>query len=45
MATLKQEGGDANCWMIQISRGNPQLLDIRFESMNPTYLISVTRDS
>jgi precorrin-6Y C5,15-methyltransferase (decarboxylating) len=45
MATLKQEGGDANCWMIQISRGNPQLLDIRFESMNPTYLISVTRDA
>ena len=45
MATLNEEGGDANCWMIQISRGNPQLLDIRFESMNPTYLISVTRDA
>ncbi len=45
MATLNQEGGDANCWMIQVSRGNPQLLDIRFESMNPTYIISVTRDA
>ena len=45
MDTLKQEGGDANCWMIQVSRGIPQLVDIRFESMNPIYLISVTREA
>ena len=45
MNTLKQEGGDANCWMIQVSRGIPQLVDIRFESMNPIYLISVTREA
>jgi len=45
MATLNQEGGDANCWMIQVSRGNPQLVDIRFETMNPHYLISATRET
>ena len=45
METLKQAGADANCWMIQVSRGNPQLVDIRFETMNPHYLISATRET
>jgi precorrin-6Y C5,15-methyltransferase (decarboxylating) len=45
LATLKEAGADANCWMIQISRGNPQLVDVRFESMNPSYLISATRET
>ena len=45
METLKQAGADASCWMIQVSRGNPQLVDSRFETMNPHYLISATRET
>jgi precorrin-6Y C5,15-methyltransferase (decarboxylating) len=45
LETLKKAGAETNCWMIQISRGNPQLVDIRFETMNPHYLVSATREA
>ncbi len=42
---LRSRGIDANCWMVQISRGNPQLGQVRFETMNPSYLVSLVKQA
>jgi len=35
--------GDVKIWMINIAHGNHQLERVRFEAMNPTFLIGVTK--
>ena len=31
--------GESNSWMIQLSRGNPQFDQLRFEALHPTFLV------
>ena len=35
----KRLAGDVNVWMINIARGNDQLERVRFEALNPTFLL------
>lgn len=41
---LRQSAGEANAWMYNIARGTQQLVRLRFESLNPTFLISAVKD-
>ena len=41
---LRRRTGDANVWMVSISRGVPQLERIRFESLNPTFLLAAVKE-
>ncbi len=41
--SLHADGTDVNVWMINIARGNYQLERLRFEAINPTFLISVVK--
>jgi precorrin-6Y C5,15-methyltransferase (decarboxylating) len=40
---LIKHGNDVKVWMVNLSRGNYQLERIRFESLNPTFLISTVK--
>ena len=40
---LHRKAKDVNVWMVNIARGTYQLERIRFESMNPTFLVSVVK--
>jgi precorrin-6Y C5,15-methyltransferase (decarboxylating) len=42
-ASLSSAAGDASVWMVNISRGVQQLERLRFEAMNPTFLIGAVR--
>jgi len=42
-AILRSRSGDAAYWMVNIARGVEQLDRIRFESLNPTFLIAATK--
>ena len=44
-STLAKLAGDAQVWMIQVSRGNDQMERLRFESMNPTFLLRAVKGS
>ena len=44
-ASLKNGGGDVKSWMFNLSRGAEQLEQLRFESLNPTFLLSVVKNS
>ena len=41
---LRERVGDANVWMINIARGTQQLERLRFESLNPTFLIGTVKE-
>ncbi|MEX0818344.1 MAG: precorrin-6y C5,15-methyltransferase (decarboxylating) subunit CbiE [Pirellulaceae bacterium] len=41
---LRQSAGEANVWMFNIARATQQLVRLRFESLNPTFLISAVKD-
>jgi len=41
---LCQQAGDAQVWMINIARGTQQFDRLRFESLNPTFLIGAVKD-
>jgi precorrin-6Y C5,15-methyltransferase (decarboxylating) len=41
---LRVRAGDANVWMINIARGTQQLERLRFESLNPTFLIGAVKE-
>lgn len=41
---LRQKSDEANVWMISISRGTHQLERLRFESLNPTFLIAAVKE-
>jgi precorrin-6Y C5,15-methyltransferase (decarboxylating) len=36
---LQKQSGDCQVWMINISRGTDQMDRLRFEAMNPTFLV------
>ena len=40
---MLSKSGDANAWMIQLARSNQQFEQLRFESLNPTFLIGATK--
>lgn len=42
---LQRGAGDANVWMVNVARGTYQLERLRFESLNPTFLIGARKDS
>jgi precorrin-6Y C5,15-methyltransferase (decarboxylating) len=42
-AMLRARSGDAAYWMVNIARGIEQMDRIRFESLNPTFLIAATK--
>lgn len=42
-AALARRNPDVQAWMINIARGTHQLDRLRFESLNPTFLVSVVR--
>jgi precorrin-6Y C5,15-methyltransferase (decarboxylating) len=42
--TLERLAGDVKLWMINIARGTYQLERVRFEALNPTFLIAVVRN-
>jgi precorrin-6Y C5,15-methyltransferase (decarboxylating) len=41
--SLKKAGEDPNVWMFNFARGNYQFETVRFESINPTFLISARK--
>lgn len=41
--TLQQKAGHADVWMLNIARGTHQLERVRFDALNPTFLISVVK--
>ena len=43
--TLERLANDVNLWMINIARGTYQLERVRFEALNPTFLLSVVKRS
>jgi precorrin-6Y C5,15-methyltransferase (decarboxylating) len=42
-AFLRSQSGDAAYWMVNIARGIEQMDRIRFESINPVFLIAGTK--
>ena len=40
---LQKQSGDCQVWMINISRGNDQMDRLRFEAMNPTFLVGAKK--
>jgi precorrin-6Y C5,15-methyltransferase (decarboxylating) len=40
---LQKKSGDCQVWMINISRGTDQLDRLRFEAMNPTFLVGAKK--
>lgn len=42
-ALLQREGSDVKVWMINVARGTYQLERVRFEALNPTFLLSVIK--
>lgn len=40
---LQAQAGDASVWMVNIARGTYQLESVRFESLNPSFLIGAVR--
>lgn len=41
--TLQRLAKDVNVWMINVARGTPQLERVRFEALNPTFLLAVLK--
>lgn len=42
-ATLQRKAGYANVWMLNVARGTHQLERIRFDALNPTFVLSVVK--
>ncbi|HWA98839.1 MAG TPA: cobalamin biosynthesis bifunctional protein CbiET, partial [Pirellulales bacterium] len=42
-AVLSRRQANVNVWMVNIARGNYQLERVRFEALNPTFLVSVVK--
>ena len=43
-AALLRRGPDVKLWLINMARGTDQLERVRFDSLNPTFLLSVVKD-
>jgi precorrin-6B C5,15-methyltransferase / cobalt-precorrin-6B C5,C15-methyltransferase len=44
-ATLHRRAGDVRVWMINVARGTYQLERVRFDALNPTFLLAVVKPS
>ena len=44
-SALQEQVGEAQTWMFSISRGADQFEQLRFESLNPTFLLAVVKPS
>jgi precorrin-6Y C5,15-methyltransferase (decarboxylating) len=42
-ATLERRTGDVQVWMINVARGTYQLERVRFDALNPTFLLAVVK--
>jgi precorrin-6Y C5,15-methyltransferase (decarboxylating) len=42
-ATLHRLSGDVKVWMINVARGTHQLERVRFDALNPTFLLAVVK--
>jgi precorrin-6Y C5,15-methyltransferase (decarboxylating) len=42
--TLRHYTGDVRIWMVNVARGVEQLERVRFESLNPTFLLAVVKE-
>lgn len=42
-ATLHRRAGDVKVWMINVARGTYQLERVRFDALNPTFLLAVLK--
>jgi precorrin-6Y C5,15-methyltransferase (decarboxylating) len=42
-ATLERRAGDVQVWMINVARGTYQLERVRFDALNPTFLLAVVK--
>jgi precorrin-6Y C5,15-methyltransferase (decarboxylating) len=42
-ATLHRRAGDVKVWMINVARGTYQLERVRFDALNPTFLLAVEK--
>lgn len=42
-ATLHRQAGDVKVWMINVARGTYQLERVRFDALNPTFLLAVVK--
>ncbi len=42
-ATLHRRAGDVKVWMINVARGTYQLERVRFDALNPTFLLAVVK--
>ncbi|MFT5522895.1 MAG: precorrin-6Y C5,15-methyltransferase (decarboxylating) [Pirellulaceae bacterium] len=40
---IQKKIGESNLWMVTVARGMPQMETLRFESMNPTFLIGAIK--
>lgn len=43
-STLKGLEGEPSAWMVQIARGTHQLGSVRFDALNPTFLLAVSKN-
>ena len=41
--TLNRLAGDADCWLLQVARGTMQMESLRFEALNPSFLIAARK--
>ena len=44
-ACLRQHEEEVNVWMLNIARGNDQMEGIRFESLNPSFLLAIEKQA
>lgn len=42
-AVIRQQAGEADVWMMNLARGTLQMDQLRFESLNPTFLLTAVR--
>jgi precorrin-6Y C5,15-methyltransferase (decarboxylating) len=42
-ALLHQRAGDVKLWLLSVARGTYQLERVRFEALNPTFLLAVVK--
>ena len=43
LEALQRTDGEVNCWMVNIARGRYQLDRVRFDALNPCFLLSVIK--
>jgi hypothetical protein len=44
-STFRAYEGEPSVWMIQVSRGTHQLGSVRFDALNPTFLLAISKSA